>query len=178
MKSLKFNIKSILLCWLVGTLASCSSAFHLRKAIKKNPNIIQNSVDTVKIETPGITKIIHAKDSIVVDEEKFYIKAIANGDSLSLYFNIYADTVFIIKEKVVFNAPKTRQENRHEFKLEKMNIRKKKQFQKQEIKSKTAISKKQIKHESRKGFSIFYFLVSFLLGFVTAVFVFRWAVKN
>ena len=108
-------MKSKLIILILFFLSSCSSAWHLKRAIKKNPSIIQNKVDTVREIIPGTTLTIFGKDSIIINEPKVYIKAKSFGDSMSLFYEFLPDTIIKIETKTVFNVPKTRYQTKIEY---------------------------------------------------------------
>ena len=80
-------------------LSSCSSTYHIKKAIKKDPNILQDKVivDTLKIES------IDSVAYVVNDTIKY------------TYFKTIRDTIISTRYKYIKN-PKTRQEVRLESK--------------------------------------------------------------
>ena len=82
-------------------LSSCSSTYHIKKAIKKDPNILQDKVivDTLKIES------IDSVAYVVNDTIKY------------TYFKTIRDTIISTRYKYIKN-PKTRQEVRLESKKE------------------------------------------------------------
>ena len=80
-------------------LSSCTSTYHLKKAIKKDPEILQDRVivDTLKIET---------LDSVAY---------VVNDTIRYTYFKTIRDTIISTRYKYIKN-PKTRQEIRLESK--------------------------------------------------------------
>ena len=82
-------------------LSSCSSTYHIKKAIKKDSNILQDKVivDTLKIES------IDSVAYVVNDTIKY------------TYFKTIRDTIISTRYKYIKN-PKTRQEVRLESKKE------------------------------------------------------------
>lgn len=80
-------------------LSSCSSSYHLKKAIKKDDTILQERTitDTLRIET--------------IDS----IPYIVNDTIRYTYFKRFTDTLIQTKYKYI-QAPKTRQETRLEYK--------------------------------------------------------------
>lgn len=140
------------------TLASCSSSWHLKRAIKKNPSIVQNSVDTIKEFIPGKIEYIFGTDSIIVNEAKVYIKVKSKNDSLELFYEFLPDTVYKIQTKTIFNAPKTRFETRYEYKILKQQGR--------TTRKKEDASVKKSKHKSKPNkISFLLVLIGILFGF-------------
>ena len=88
--------------------ASCSAQWHLKTAIKKNPNIITEKVirqvdtliirDSVKTEHTYVTKSI---DTIVIDNEHFKTTIYRYHDTIKLIQVLKADTVRITQKYVV-----------------------------------------------------------------------------
>ena len=89
-------------------LSSCSAQWHLKTAIKKNPNIITEKVirqvdtliirDSVKTEHTYLTKSI---DTIVIDNEHFKTTIYRYHDTIKLVQVLKADTVKITQKYVV-----------------------------------------------------------------------------
>ena len=86
---------------LVLLLSSCTSTYHLKKAIKKDPEILKERVliDTLKIET---------LDSVAY---------VVNDTIRYTYFKTIRDTIISTRYKYIKN-PKTRQEIRLKSKKE------------------------------------------------------------
>ena len=93
----------IKLLFLVVILSSCSSTFHLNKAIKKDPSILNNRVVT---DTLRVSRI----DSIPY---------IFNDTIRYKLIETFRDTIVKYKYKYI-KAPVTRQEKRLEYKLDKL----------------------------------------------------------
>jgi len=171
-------MKTIINILFVATIflmsGSCSSSWHLNRAIKKNPSIITNKIDTLEVIVPGATKVIHAKDSIIVNEPGVYIKVNAVGDSLTMFYEFLPDTIRIIDKQTAFNVPKSRQQIRQEQKTARTDIRKTERTKRTELQtdSKT-IQKKQKLDFRSKNLGIkytFFIIIGFLLGFIACLF--------
>lgn len=88
--------------------ASCSANWHLKQAVKKNPNIITEKVirqvdtliirDSVKIEHTFTTKSV---DTIVIDNEHFKSTIYRYHDTIKLVQILKGDTIKITKKVVV-----------------------------------------------------------------------------
>jgi hypothetical protein len=88
--------------------ASCSANWHLKQAVKKNPNIITEKVirqvdtliirDSVKVENTFTTKSI---DTIVIDNEHFKSTIYRYHDTIKLVQVLKGDTIRITKKVVV-----------------------------------------------------------------------------
>lgn len=87
---------------------SCSANWHLKQAVKKNPNIITEKVirtvdtliirDSVKIENTFVTKSV---DTIVIDNEHFKSTIYRYHDTIKLVQILKGDTIKITKKVVV-----------------------------------------------------------------------------
>jgi hypothetical protein len=89
-------------------LSSCSANYHLKQAVKKNPNIITEKVirqvdtliirDSVKTEHTYVTKSI---DTLIIDNEHFKTTIYRYHDTIKLVQVLKADTVKITQKYVV-----------------------------------------------------------------------------
>lgn len=121
-----------LLCIALYFLNSCSAEHHLSKAIKKDPTIFKVKIDTVKVNVPEYIESVKGKDSLIVDNNRVWIKTIHFNDSLFLDYKLKAVLVdTIVKTNVLDNDKldkiinkKTRQEKRFEYKKDKIQIKK------------------------------------------------------
>ena len=69
-----------------GCLTSCSADHYLAKAIKKDPSIIQERVVIVEKEIPGVWTDTTAIDTLLIDNDRIRLSAIAKGKiDLSYY---------------------------------------------------------------------------------------------
>jgi hypothetical protein len=149
---------------------SCSSAWHLNRAIKKNPEIAKTKVDTLTIITPAVSKIVYAKDSIIINEPGVYISVKTKNDSLVLFYEFLTDTVRIIEKQIVYNAPKTRQEKRLEAKTERVEIRNTERSKR--VESRTHRKEKKFEYKSKGIFlkTAFTLIIGVIIGFVACLF--------
>lgn len=90
----------------------------IQKAIKKDPSIVNQFVDTVVIKTTEIQERIVFKDSILIDNEKVKISVKVIGDSIALDYTVKADTISFQSRTTHITAPKTRQQTRLEARNE------------------------------------------------------------
>ena len=89
-------------------ISSCSANYHLKQAIKKNPNIITEKVirqvdtliirDSVKTEHTYVTKSI---DTIVIDNEHFKTTIYRYHDTIKLVQVLKGDTIRVTQKYVV-----------------------------------------------------------------------------
>ena len=85
-------------------LSSCSAQWHLNKAVKKNPQILQKdtviAVDT--IVTPPValtdTVVLRETDTIVVEKERLKVKISRRFDTIRVDAICEADTIISIVE--------------------------------------------------------------------------------
>ena len=85
-------------------LFGCSAKWHLKRAIKKKPNIFDTSIvqvfDTilttgVKIDTVLVSNKV---DTFVIEKEKFFTKIYKNFDTIRVEGGCNSDTVVYVKE--------------------------------------------------------------------------------
>lgn len=92
-------------CIFIGSLlTSCSSEWHLRKAIAKNPSILQPKelvlIDTVVV-TPSLrvdTLAYFRIDTITIEKDRLRVQIKRIHDTLRISAECQADTVRIFKE--------------------------------------------------------------------------------
>jgi len=161
------QINIFALCIIFLMSGACSSTWHLKKAIKKNPSIVTNKVDTLKIVIPGETKTIYAKDSIIVNEPGVFIRVTASGDSLQMFYEFLPDTIIRIQTQTVYNTIKTRQEIRLEAKKERLQLRKSFKTHKVQQKETQKTQRAQIKAESKP--TAMYLMIGILIGFIAGM---------
>tara|TARA_R100000664_G_scaffold34181_1_gene54757 strand:+ start:5432 stop:5875 length:444 start_codon:yes stop_codon:yes gene_type:complete len=130
---------------LVLLLSSCSSTYHLKKAIKKDPEILkeQTIIDTLKIET------IDSVAYVVNDTIKYS------------YFKTITDTIIKTKYRYIKN-PKTRQEIRLESKKEIKEIKQTAKTERLDKRLDKRIKQTEVR-KSNKSWTLWLFL--FFLGF-------------
>jgi hypothetical protein len=101
---------------LLIVLASCSSQWHLKKAIKKDPTIVQvdtvTVTDSVHVVTPFVstdTIFKLSKDTVTIVKDRLTMRHYYHNDSVYLYGECESDTIVKWKtfevpvEKVVYN---------------------------------------------------------------------------
>lgn len=97
---------------LLMILPSCSARWHLKRAIKKSPDIVKTEYITITdtIVTKGVeyhdTIVTRSVDTIEVVKEKLQLKIIRTHDTISIQAKCLPDTIVrTIKtpvEKIVF----------------------------------------------------------------------------
>ena len=125
-------IYMLLLGFAIYVLSSCSAEYHLAKAIDKNPSIFKPKVDTIEVVTTEYLESVKGKDSLIIDNERVFIKALSLNDSLFLDYKLKAyvfDTV--IESEIIDSATigsllnkKTRQDKRLQAKQERLETKK------------------------------------------------------
>lgn len=100
--------KSVKVLAFLVLLSSCSAQYHLKQAIKKDPNIITERVirqvdtliirDSLKSEYTYVTKSV---DTIIIDNERFKTTIYRYHDTLKLIQILKGDTIRITKKVVV-----------------------------------------------------------------------------
>jgi len=88
--------------------SSCSAQWHLKQAVKKDPNIITEKIirqvdtliirDSIKVEHTYTTKSI---DTIIIDNEHFKSTIYRHHDTIKLVQILKGDTIRITKKVVV-----------------------------------------------------------------------------
>jgi hypothetical protein len=110
---MKWLVKLIL----VSSLMSCSAQWHLKRAVKKDPTILEKDTlvvtDTVVVPPVVTTDTVITKqqDTIVVEKERLKVKVIRNVDTLIIDAKCDSDTIVkqieVPFEKVVYVEQKT-----------------------------------------------------------------------
>jgi adenylate kinase family enzyme len=110
----------VLLCFALYVLNSCSAENHLAKAIKKDSSIFAPKVDTIILIVPEYIESKKGKDSLIVDNDRVWIKTTSLNDSLFLDYKLKSFIVdTVVKTEIIDNYildkivnTKTRQETR------------------------------------------------------------------
>jgi len=110
---MKWLVKLIL----VSSLMSCSAQWHLKRAVKKDPTILEKDtlVVTDTVVVPPVvtadTVITKQQDTIVVEKERLKVKVIRNVDTLIIDAKCDSDTIVkqieVPFEKFVYVEQKT-----------------------------------------------------------------------
>ena len=93
-------IQSILIAIL---LTSCSAQWHIKRAVKKDPSILQDSIvfDTVIVIEPHEirdTFLTTEYDTITLEDSFVYTQVIREKDIIKVYTKCKADTIRITKK--------------------------------------------------------------------------------
>ena len=142
---------------LILLLSSCSATNLLRRAIKKDPSIVKT--DTIVIE-----KIIEGEkgatigiDSVIVDNSRIYIKALANG-KINLNYIVKDVVIQDTTDVITIVAPPSRKEVKEKAKTERKKV-------KEQGKTDRVVARK--KHSKDKPINHTSHWVVFLLGMAT-----------
>lgn len=102
---------------IISSLMSCSAQWHLKRAVKKDPMILEKDTlvvtDTVVVPPVVTTDTVITKqqDTIVVEKEKLKVRVIRNVDTLIIDAKCDSDTIVkqieVPFEKVVYVEQKT-----------------------------------------------------------------------
>lgn len=90
---------------LILILSSCSAQWHIRKAIEKDPTIIQSDTITVIDTVQIITKEVQvdsvfklSTDTVTIRKDKLTIKHYYQRDSIFIWGECASDTIIQFKE--------------------------------------------------------------------------------
>ena len=97
-------------------LTGCSAGYHIKKAIKKDPTILQVDTLTIRDTITYVTDRVevdsvftHSKDTVILQKDNLTVKYYYSRDSVYLYGECESDTVLIPYEtkvpveRVVYN---------------------------------------------------------------------------
>ena len=101
---------------LIFILSSCSASYHIKKAIQKDPSILEKDTiiftDSVHVITEHVTHdstFLVSKDTVIIIKDNLTMKHYFHNDSVFLWGECASDTIIRWKtfevptEKVVFN---------------------------------------------------------------------------
>jgi len=102
---------------MISSLMSCSAQWHLKRAVKKDPTILEKDtlvvMDTVVVPPVVTTDTVITKqqDTIVVEKERLKVKVIRNVDTLIIDAKCDSDTIVkqieVPFEKFIYVEQKT-----------------------------------------------------------------------
>lgn len=105
---------------LVLLLSSCSAQYHLKRAIKKDPTILEKDtvtvVDTVVTAPVELrdTVTLEEKDTVVITKERLKLKIVRSFDTIAVEAECESDTIIstiqVPYEKVVYVQERTLKE--------------------------------------------------------------------
>ena len=147
----------IRLLFLAVILSSCSSTFHLNKAIKKDPSILNNRV---VIDTLRVSKI----DSIpYIFNDTIHYRLIESIHDTIVEFQYKYITAPITRQQTRLNEKEDRLELKYKFKLGKIMAKYEKQTKTIEARLKKAISR----HENKRSNWWLFLVLGLVLGIST-----------
>jgi hypothetical protein len=120
------QLKKISMKWLskisllVLLLSSCSAQYHLKRAIKKDPTILEKDtvtvVDTVVSAPVEVrdTVTLQERDTLVITKERLKLKIVRSFDTIAVEAECESDTIIstirVPYEKVVYVQERTLKE--------------------------------------------------------------------
>lgn len=168
-------MKTLIILFSISTLLACSPTWHIKRAIKKDPSILKEQTDTIRISTKEVVLDTTFTDSVIVDNDRLTIRVVKLNGIMKLYYKLKEfefDTVFhthLIDVYDTLRLKKHRYEYRYEKdikireikekgKTDRLNIRKGALTSRQEEKTKRTV-------ERRKtlGVKIFLWLIIIIL---------------
>jgi len=98
-------------------LSSCSAQWHLKKAVKKDPSVLQKDTVTVvdTIVTPPValtdTVVLHQTDTITIQKDRLKVKIMRSFDTIRVDAVCDTDTIISVMEvpveRVVYKERET-----------------------------------------------------------------------
>jgi len=98
-------------------LSSCSAQWHLKKAVKKDPSVLQKDTVTVvdTIVTPPValtdTVVLHQTDTITIQKDRLKVKIMRRFDTIRVDAVCDPDTIISVMEvpveRVVYKERET-----------------------------------------------------------------------
>ena len=138
---------------------SCSASKLIEKAVKKDPTILKEKVDTVTVKSKEVKGEAKGLDTVFVDDQYITIIAYSIKDSVKVSYNIkqqLIDTILKTKFITIYDTiiiHKTRQEIRLEARQKRFETRVDGKNEKIFIKQSGKTSRTSVRNES-KGKSI------------------------
>lgn len=89
---------------ILSIIYGCSAEWHLKRVIKKNPNIFDTSivqvVDTILTKDVKIDTVLVSNklDTFIIEKEKFFTKIYKHFDTIRVEGGCKNDTVVYVKE--------------------------------------------------------------------------------
>ena len=110
---------------------SCSASWHVQRAVKKDPSILKEKVDTFRVVTREIIGSATGTDSVVIDNDWVYIKSKVVDHAIEVEWDVKSysfDTIFrskIIELYDTIIVKKTRREIRYEARQARLETKEK-----------------------------------------------------
>lgn len=187
MKKILYIIIISIILYLIN---SCSASKLIERAVKKDPTILKDRVDSVTVKTKEVKGEAKGLDTVFVDDEYITILAYDINDSIKVQYEIkqqLIDTILRCKFITVIDTVvihKTRQEIRLDARQKRLETKIEGKNEKVFIKQSGKISRASIRKESKgnqiktdslftrifKKIKYFFFaLIFILMGFVLGV---------
>ena len=98
---------------MISSLSSCTATWHLRQAVKKDPNILERDTLVVKdtVVSPPVaitdTVITRLHDTIIVEKDRLRVKVVRTLDTLIIEGKCASDTIVrtieVPYEKIIYH---------------------------------------------------------------------------
>lgn len=171
---------------LILLLSSCSAAKLVERGLKKDPSLMKRDTVIVDRIIEGQSGIIAGLDSVIIDNERIYIKAIANG-KIDLKYNVkdlhIQDTTEITNVIIPPSNVAIRQAERTKRKIAKQDGR----TNRVTVRNNSDVAKKQISADTKSVIKLakiesnrwrwFYFGFVSAIGIVVLIVILRWRLK-
>lgn len=174
---------------------SCSATKLIERAVKKDPTILKDRIDTVTVKTKEVKGESKALDTVFVDDEYITIIAYNINDSIKVQYEIkqqLIDTIFKSKFITVIDTVvihKTRQEIRLDARQKRLETKVEGKNEKVFIKQSGRTSRVSIRKEAKGNqlktdslfskvlkkikyviFAVFLVIIGFILGLIFKTF--------
>lgn len=161
----KVSKKVVLIVSIVLSLivSSCNASWHFAKAIKKDPSIVKNDTVTVVKIVPEVSDSVSAIDSLIVDNNDLYIKAVASG-KIDLLWKLKERVDTISTSSNTVEAPKKRIEIRKEKRNERSAKTQEEKTKRTEVRQGEKTERQVVKSEEENGIKLKHLLLTLLFG--------------
>ena len=185
----------LILSIILYLINSCSATKLIERAVKKDPTILKDRIDTVTIKTKEVKGEAKALDTVFVDDEYITIIAYNINDSIKVQYEIkqqLIDTIFKSKFITVIDTVvihKTRQEIRLDARQKRLETKVEGKNEKVFIKQSGRTSRVSIRKEAKGNqlktdslfskilkkikyviFAVFLVIIGFILGLIFKTF--------
>lgn len=159
-------------------LSSCSSEWHLKRAIAKDPTIITVQHDTLIKTIEDTGKVSFLGQDTTINNDKVFIQVTLHGGSTDVFWMVKPQVIEVPTNNTTIKPSKSNAQIRQEGRTNRVNIKESNKTERKKIKSETKtqiargrVERTKIKNSSEKGFwnyikKILIFLIGFLLGYV------------
>jgi len=173
----------IILSSIIFMFLSCSASWHIKRAIEKDPTILKEKIDTVKLFSKNIYGNLADIDCVYINDEYINISSWINNDSIKLNYHIkqqVLDTVLRTNLVYLYDTAvikRTRQLIKYEARQKRLESRLEGRNNRLEIRKKTRVDIKKINQSGMPSNSrfgglkkllnnIYIFFIGFVIGFI------------